>query len=103
MSVPAILDLWSLGHSAADIAEKLGIKARAIHMIAEQAREIGDPRAVVHLGRNGRPLGRPLLEGYSEAVPAVRKRFCVHGHLRDPDLVHCKDCNRLRTRARRAK
>jgi hypothetical protein len=59
--VPLILDLWSLGHSAGDIAKRLAIASghKGVTRIVAQARSIGDKRAVLHCGANGRLLGRP--------------------------------------------
>ena len=106
MSLPvtAILDLWSLGHSARDISDLLDVRHRRVLLIIEQARDIGDPRAVQHIGHNGRPLGRPTVADV-EFVPAIYKRWCRHGHIRSPENVadngDCRTCKNLRDRARR--
>lgn len=103
--VPAILTLWSLGHSATDIAKRLGTKARTVSLIVEQARDIGDPRAVLHLGKNGRPIGRPnqgIDPADVEMVPAVLASKCCRGHLRTADNIdcsgNCRKCQRRKCR-----
>lgn len=97
--VPAILTLWSLGHSATDIAKRLGIrKSRTVSLIVEQARDIGDPRAVLHVGKNGRPVGRPnkALDPGVEVVPAIPASKCCRGHLKTADSIdrqgNCRKC-----------
>lgn len=52
------LQLWSLGHCADDIAEKLGFpNAKHITRIISQARRLRDPRAVLHCYPTGRVVG----------------------------------------------
>lgn len=104
--VPAILTLWSLGHSATDIAKRLGTKARTVSLIVEQARDIGDPRAALHLGKNGKPIGRPnkgVDPADVEMVPAITAPVCRWGHPRIPENVdnssNCRICDRARKRA----
>lgn len=99
LPVPAILQLWSLGHSGGQIASMMGLGphgTRAVHLVVANARDIGDPRAVDHAGRNGRPLGRPNEGVSAEIVPAVRKLRCKHGHPRTPENVdsygNCRIC-----------
>lgn len=111
--VLAILDLWSLGHSAAEIGRKLAVRQGQVTVTVLRARDIGDPRAVVHVGRHGRPIGNPvkakgvLLEfpdvETAEAIPRLR---CPKGHLRSPENVdaytNCRACHREAERKRRA-
>lgn len=110
--IPVLLDLWSLGHSAGQIAGMLGISRGKVYRTVEQARDIGDPRATLHVGANGLPIGNGrrgrvvLLEFPDvELVPAIRKLKCVRGHPRTPDIVTknslCRECDRIRKRAER--
>lgn len=72
--VMGVLDLWSLGHTASQIAKMLGLPShKLVTKIVAQAREIGDPRAVIHAYPDGRPVGRsPKLRAFSEeTVPAL--------------------------------
>lgn len=113
--IPLILDLWACGHNARDIAEKLGLPDRDhVHRIVEHARDIGDPRAVMHVGLNGRPIGNGrrgmgLLLQFPdiELVPAIPKLKCLRGHLRTAETVTklglCRECARIRKRAERAR
>jgi hypothetical protein len=58
--IPLVLDLWSLGHSASQIAEMLGFpNGRQVTKIVAKARSIGDRRAVLHVAANNRLIGRP--------------------------------------------
>lgn len=102
--VPLLLDLWATGLSASNIAGKLGVPARSVSLVVEQARDIGDPRAVHHLGRNARPLGRPTALD-AEAVPAIGKVRCKYGHLRTPENVdahsNCRKCASLRKQGKK--
>lgn len=110
--VLAILDLWSLGHSAAEISRKLAVRQGQVTVVVLRAREIGDPRAAVHVGRQGRPIGSPhwarrVLVEYPdvETIPAIPRLRCPKGHLRSPDNVdaytNCRACHRERERQRR--
>jgi hypothetical protein len=84
--VPLILDLWSLGHSASDIAERVGLpNGKHVTRIIADARSIGDPRAVLHKHpSNDRLIGRPgrsgtiarkrVKIGGLEVVPAIVRR-----------------------------
>jgi len=81
--VPLILDLWSLGHSASDIAARVGLpNGKHVTRIVHDARLIGDPRAVLHKHpRTERLIGRPGRTGIIarrrskidgiEVVPAI--------------------------------
>lgn len=110
--IPLTLDLWSLGHSGADIAEKLGYPdEKHIARIIEHAREIGDPRAVYHFHRD-RILGKGIpwkrrekgryqtkFRGFALVQllhPQVRE-FCKYGHSRadTPPRRQCRTCARL--------
>lgn len=103
----AALDLWSLGHSASQIAEMLGFpNHRQVSLIVERARSIGDKRAVLHAAANKRLIGRPgrmIVPPVANVVPALGKPICAHGHPRTPenvtDLHRCRECHRIRGRA----
>jgi hypothetical protein len=59
LPVSLILDLWSLGHSASDVAERVGCHRKQVSRIVAQARSIRDPRAVLHKEPgNNRLIGR---------------------------------------------
>src|SRR5258706_4875011 len=85
--VPLILDLWSLGHSASDIAARVGLpNGKHVTRIVHDARLIGDPRAVLHKHpRTERLIGRPGRTGIIarrrskidgiEVVPAIDTRM----------------------------
>ena len=102
------LALWSLGHSQADIAGKLGFPNRKpVERIIAHAREIGDPRAVYHVAGD-RILGKgiPAADRYLRAsqklyagfplVERIGKALCKRGHARTPDNLdeqhHCLIC-----------
>lgn len=56
--IPLVLDLWSLGHIAADIAEKCGLpNAKHVTRIVDNARRLRDPRSVLHCYPTGRVVG----------------------------------------------
>lgn len=56
--IPLVLTLWSLGHIAADIAEKCGLpNAKHVTRIVDNARRLRDPRAVLHCYPTGRVVG----------------------------------------------
>lgn len=101
--VVAILNLWSLGHSASDIAEKLGtVTAKRVTLIVGEARSIGDPRAVLHMAKNGRLLGRPGRMAHppkAERVPSVRALACRVGHRQIRKNLdtrgYCRLCQRI--------
>lgn len=108
--IPAVLDLWSLGHSARQIAEMLGFSScKRVNQIVDQARDIGDPRATLHVGKNGRPIGRSALvladHPEVEVVQALPAAKCRHGHLKTPENVdrhsNCLECKRAREREAR--
>jgi len=108
--VTALLTLWSLGHSAGQVAGMLGITRGAVYRTVEKARTIGDKRAVLHYGRNGQPIGNPISMALAafpeiEVVPAIPKLKCVRGHLRTAETVTklglCRECARIRKRAER--
>lgn len=109
--VPLVLQLWSLGHSGSDIGRRLGVSRRTISMIIEQARDIGDRRSVVHLGKNGQPLGRArsiLLDFPDiELVPAIPVSHCRRGHPRNAKTVdgksNCRLCRQIRDQAAKAR
>lgn len=64
--IPLVLDLWSLGHSAGQIAKMVGLPNRKrVERIVANARKIGDPRAVRHA------IGTRIL---GKAIPPA-KRF----------------------------
>jgi hypothetical protein len=114
--VSLILDLWSLGHSGADIVKKLGIaNRRVVERLVDQARSIGDPRAVYHVAASGRIMGTGIprrkryrvrrqthYEGF-QLVEMIGKPVCDRGHMRLPHNVdewgHCKQCHRENLRA----
>ncbi len=105
--VPLVLDLWSLGHTSGQIAAQLGLPDRwHVVRIIEHARDIGDPRAAVHVGKNGKAIGHPrwavgVLANApeTELVPAIGKAHCKHGHPRTPENVdarsNCRACKRI--------
>ncbi len=114
--IPLALQLWSLGHSQADIAAKLGFPNRKpVERIVANARAIGDPRAVYHVVGD-RILGKalPAKERYIRAgqaayrgfplVERVLKPTCPRGHARVPDNLdvggHCLICERARAARR---
>lgn len=105
--VPLVLDLWALGHSARDIGEKLGITRKRVSKIVEQARDIGDPRAVLHAGKNGNLIGRPgrmAVPPRGEVVPSTAALVCRAGHpqtrMNVDDHGHCLPCRRIYDRQR---
>lgn len=121
-----VLTLWSLGHSASDVAARTGLPShKAVTRVVAQGRMIHDPRAVLHCGANGRLLGRPGRDGttirrgaktvgrrevvmlISKAAPkpepkSRKKAICSRGHARAPDNVGanggCLACKRLARR-----
>lgn len=107
--IPLVLDLWSLGHTAAVVAVMAGLpNHKHVTRIVKHARDIGDKRAVLHVAGNGRLIGRAgRMERPPVAipVPALTKPLCIAGHARTPDNVdgagHCFECNRARDRLRR--
>lgn len=112
--VPLILNLWSLGHGAGDVSRRLGVHRRAVEKIVHQARQVGDPRAAVHVGRNGQPIGRPdlgltllALDPEVELVPFIPAQHCKHGHLKTPENVdrygNCRVCRRRHCKDWRAR
>jgi hypothetical protein len=107
-----MLDLWSRGHSARAIADQLGISRRTVESTVHHARDIGDPRAALHVGRNGRPIGHPgrgmrVLLAYPdvEVVPAIPPALCKYGHARTAENLdkrnNCRTCQRIKGKARR--
>jgi hypothetical protein len=122
-----VLDLWSLGHSAAEVADMLGFpNGKHVTRIVEKARSIGDKRAVLHVSSTGRMLGRPgrmARPPVAIAVPSItalrltapkprkvprprtRKLFCKRGHPRNAKTIDsnwgCRLCDTLRHRERR--
>lgn len=103
--VPLVLDLWATGLSASAISEMIDVPRRAVHRIVSQAREIGDPRSVIHVGKNGLPLGRGALAAIAaDPVPIIPAAKCRHGHLKTPENVdrhsNCLECKRARERVR---
>jgi hypothetical protein len=108
--VPATLDLWSLGHSASQVAKMLGLPShKHVARIIEHARSIRDPRAVLHAAKNGRLIGRPgrmATPPSAEIVPSTRALACERGHPQTANNTYasgrCRECTRLRDRARRA-
>jgi hypothetical protein len=112
--IPLVLQLWSIGHSASQIAEMVGLPShKAVTRIIAQAREIGDPRAILHCGANGRLLGRPGRTGrkaskYGHKVagkevvtllPKPTIPVCRRGHERT-ERGECKTCKRMTDRLR---
>lgn len=107
-----MLQLWSLGHSYGQISRMLGVKRWKIIATVQQARTIGDKRAVLHYGKNGQPIGNPISMALAafpeiEVVPAIPAPKCRRGHLRSPENVTkqsvCRECDRIRKRAERAR
>lgn len=110
--VPLVLQLWSLGHSAGDIKDKLGLSGpHVVGWIVKRAREVGDPRAVYHLTRVGRIQGedavpnrwRKRWKGFDvvRSIEPPLAKTCVRGHLRTPDNImnrRCMTCHRERQR-----
>lgn len=97
------LDLWSLGHSAAAVAQMVGLpNHKHVTRIVQRARSIGDKRAVLHVADNGRLIGRAghaMIPPVAIPVPALGKALCAAGHPRVPENLssagHCKTCKRL--------
>lgn len=108
------LDLWSLGHSASEIADMLGFpNFRHVARIVANARSIADPRAALHMASTGRLIGRAGHMGLppsAERVPSIAaleidarpkpkprkrsrykrkitKKQCVRGHPRNRQTV----------------
>lgn len=118
--VPLILNLWSLGHTARDIAERVGLPdADHVYRVIDHARDIGDPRAVLHKTVNGKMLGNGELlaglVGEFEVVAIVsasaQRSHCRHGHeytrentyLRRDGVRYCRSCHIKRLREHRRK
>lgn len=112
--VPLVLTLWALGHSASQVAQMVGLPShKAVTRIIAQARAIGDPRAVIHCGENGRLLGRPGRDGRKvskrghkvagkEVVTLLPKPtipMCKRGHERT-ERGPCMICKRFSDRLR---
>jgi hypothetical protein len=108
----ATIELWSLGHSASDIAERLGFpNHRHVARIIAHARSIGDPRAALHCGKSGKPLGRagrgwePPRRGRktpryaAELIPSIRALVCQRGHAQTARTIaangYCLECRRM--------
>lgn len=109
-----VLDLWSLGHAAPDVADQLGFpNHRHVTRIIARAREIKDKRAVLHCYPCGRVAGNlrkainilahwpalqtvPLiLRKHRKRVPKVRYPALIHRPRRvyvrtAPSSTHCK-------------
>jgi hypothetical protein len=118
--IPLVLDMWSLGHSAGDIAKRLAIPGghKGVTRIVEHARELGDKRAVLHCGASGRLLGRPGRDGtkirrgaktvhgkeVAMLIPKPPPAVCKYGHDRrgTKSGQRCRECHRLVMAARRA-
>lgn len=116
--VPLVLDLYSLGHSAKDVAEKLGLpNGRHVARIVAHARSIADPRAVYHVDRTGRLLGKGIAPAERKIgrrqkefrgfliVPVISltRPACRNGHQR-PSGTPCRVCQnegRIRRNAAR--
>lgn len=111
--IPLILDLWSLGHSAGDIAKRLDVPGghKGVTRIIKHAREIGDKRAVLHCCANGRLAGRPGRDGTrlrrgakgvkrKEVVMLIPKRapICRRGHEKTERV--CRVCQKMTDRLR---
>lgn len=111
--IPLVLDLWSLGHSASSIAEKLGFpNFRHIERIVRHARSINDPRATLHASTAGRLIGRPGNGPHPEAeiVPAITALRCPAGHPKSREnIAHwgasgwgkCRVCQRERQKRKK--
>ena len=111
--VPLVLDLWSLGHSAGDISNRIGIPRKRVTFIVAEARSIGDPRAVLHCGQNGRLLGRPGRDGTTirRGAKTVKRKevamllpkptipVCKRGHERE-ERGECWPCKKIRDNLR---
>ena len=117
--VPLVIQLWSLGHSAKAVAEMVGLpNGRHVARIIAHARSIDDPRAVFHVDRRGRLLGKGIPPS-ERKVKRRQKEFrgflivpvlpltrptCANGHTRPPGTP-CRTCQnegRLRRNAARA-
>ena len=109
--IPLVLDLWALGHSASDVARKVGLpNHRHVARIVERARSINDPRAVLHAAKNGRLIGRPgrmAAPPLVEIVPSSRALACHAGHPQTAENIgsqgNCLECGRIRDAIRRAR
>jgi hypothetical protein len=113
--IPLVLDLWALGHSQADVAEKLGLpNGKHVERIVERARQLGDRRAVFH-ATGGRIIGKgipaakrfvkgrhPRYQGF-EIVDRILKPLCPRGHAMTPEnrrpLGGCRICQNEFARA----
>lgn len=120
--IPATLDLWSLGHSAGEVARMLDFpNHKHVARIVEHARSIRDPRAVLHAATNGRLIGRPghqPMLAAVEVVPSIValrrsvpkkngrpiQEFCKAGHPRTAENVtparQCRLCRAIQNKAR---
>lgn len=110
--ITLVLNLWSLGHSAADIRAKLGLpNDDVVKRIVRHGREIEDPRAVYHVTSGGRIQGekeqpsrwRKQWKGFAivRAIEPPRAKTCMRGHLRTDDNLFnrgCLVCKRERQR-----
>lgn len=109
-----VLDLWSLGHSASDCADRLGFpNPKHVARIIANARQIKDKRGVLHCYPCGRVAGNlrkaarilidwpelqvvPLiLRKAKKRLPRVRYPALIHRPRRvyvrkAPSLTHCK-------------
>lgn len=108
--IPA-LDLWSLGHSASQVAEMLGFpNHKHVTRIVEHARSIGDKRATLHVASNGRLIGRPGRMAIPPvaipvpALPQTKQEACKRGHARTAESVdpqrRCRECRKIERRLR---
>ena len=110
LPVPLTLDLWATGMSSQRIAEMLAGSRGTVNRIVSQAREIGDPRAVVHVtavnhkpAGNGRKAKELLAKMPHLEVVKLADKPCRRGHAMDADnILHvagrrrCKACHRMR-------
>lgn len=58
IDVNAILDRWHAGQSAGVIVRELKLRhSKQVYAVVRNARQISDPRAVVHVDARGTPVG----------------------------------------------
>ncbi len=72
--IPQVLELWSRGYAASEIAEVLAMPShKCVTRIIANARLIKDPRAVLHVYGNGRAVGnRHHALSVLTAIPSLK-------------------------------